>query len=41
MERLLDEAEERGIGLGLEQKKLPPSKLAHLIFSRMIPELRA
>lgn len=41
MERLLDEAEERGIGLGLEQRKLPPSKLAHLIFSRMIPELRA
>jgi len=39
-ERLLDEADERGIEIGIDQKSLPPSKLAHLIFSRLIPELR-
>ena len=36
---LLDEAEERGIEISAEDKKLPPSKLAHTIFSSMIPEL--
>jgi len=39
-ERLTDEAEERGIELGAEQRSLPPSKLAHIIFSKLIPELR-
>ena len=39
-ERLLDEADERGIEIGIDQKSLPSSKLAHLIFSRLIPELR-
>jgi hypothetical protein len=38
-ERLLDEAEERGIELGLDQRSLPPSRLAHIIFSKLIPEL--
>ncbi|MCX6654078.1 MAG: hypothetical protein NTY03_03030 [Candidatus Bathyarchaeota archaeon] len=41
MERLLYEAEERGVSLDAAQKELPPSKLAHLIFSSLIPELRA
>jgi ribosomal protein L37E len=40
-ERLTDEAEERGIELGAEQRKLPPSKLAQIIFSKLLPELRA
>jgi len=39
-ERLLDEADERGIEISIDQKSLPPSKLAHLIFSKLIPELR-
>jgi len=39
-ERLIDEAEERRIEIDAEQRKLPPSKLAHAIFSRLIPELR-
>lgn len=39
-ERLLDEADERGIEIGVDQKSIPPSKLAHLIFSKLIPELR-
>jgi hypothetical protein len=38
-ERLLDEAKERGVELEVEQRKLPPSKLAHIIFSKLIPEL--
>ena len=38
-ERLIDEAEERGIELGTEQRGLPPSRLAHIIFSSLIPEL--
>jgi hypothetical protein len=38
-ERLVDEAEERGIELGADQRSLPPSRLAHVIFSRLIPEL--
>ena len=40
-ERLLDEAEERGVELSLEQRSLLPSKLAHVIFTRLIPELRS
>lgn len=38
-ERLIDEAEERNIKMNEEQKKQPPSKLAHLIFSKLIPGL--
>jgi hypothetical protein len=38
-ERLVDEAEERGIELGADQRSLPPSRLAHVIFSKLIPEL--
>jgi len=38
-ERLLDEAEERNIEISPDQKSLPPSKLAHVIFSKLIPEL--
>jgi DNA-binding CsgD family transcriptional regulator len=37
--RLLAEAEERGIRVLDEERQLPPSKLAHLIFSRVIPGL--
>ena len=37
--RLLDEAEERNVGLSSEEIELPPSKLAHAIFSRIIPGL--
>jgi hypothetical protein len=40
-ERLIDEAEERKIEIDAEQRKLPPSKLAHTIFLKLIPELRA
>jgi DNA-binding CsgD family transcriptional regulator len=36
--RLLEEAEERNILLD-EEEKLPPSRLAHIIFSRVIPGL--
>jgi hypothetical protein len=39
-ERLLDEAEERGVELSNDQRSLPPSKLAHTIFSSLLPELR-
>jgi hypothetical protein len=38
-ERLQDEAKERGIGISEAQRRLPPSKLAHLVFSKLIPEL--
>jgi len=38
-ERLLNEVEERGVMLDEEQKKLPPSQLAHIIFSKLLPEL--
>ena len=38
-ERLLDEAEERNIALGPDQRSLPPSKMAHVIFSKLLPEL--
>ncbi|MBN2334309.1 hypothetical protein JXL21_02035 [Candidatus Bathyarchaeota archaeon] len=38
-ERLVDEADERGVSLSAEERKLPPSELAHLIFSSIIPGL--
>ena len=37
--RLIDEAEEREIDLSVEEMKLPPSRLAHEIFSKIIPGL--
>jgi transcriptional regulator with XRE-family HTH domain len=37
--RLLDEAEERDVRLSSEEKELPPSMLAHVIFSKIIPGL--
>jgi len=37
--RLLDEADERDITLSEMERRLPPSKLAHLIFSKIIPGL--
>ena len=37
--RLLAEAEEREIRVSDEERQLPPSKLAHLIFSKVIPGL--
>ena len=37
--RLLDEADERDVRLSSEERELPPSKLAHSIFSKIIPEL--
>ena len=40
-ERLFNEAEERKIELGEDERKLPPSRLANFIFSRLIPELEA
>jgi hypothetical protein len=40
-ERLVDEAKERDVNITDEQRALPPSKLAHIIFSRLIPELGA
>ena len=39
-ERLIDEAKERDVEISDEQKRLPPSRLAHIIFSKLIPELR-
>jgi hypothetical protein len=38
-ERLISEAEERGVMITAEDNKLPPSELAHLIFSTIIPGL--
>jgi hypothetical protein len=38
-QRLLDEAEEREIHLSAEERELQPSKLAHAIFSKIIPGL--
>lgn len=38
-QRLLAEAEEREILVSKEESQLPPSKLAHRIFSRAIPGL--
>jgi DNA-binding CsgD family transcriptional regulator len=37
--RLIDEAEERDVRLSSEERELPPSKLAHAIFSKIIPGL--
>ena len=37
--RLINEADERNILLTNENKKTPPSELAHIIFSTLIPEL--
>jgi hypothetical protein len=37
--RLMDEAEERDIQLSSEDRELSPSKLAHAIFSKIIPGL--
>jgi len=37
--RLLAEAEERGVQISEEEKRLPPSRLAHVIFSKVIPGL--
>jgi len=37
--RLLDEAEERDIILSTEERALPPSSIAHVIFSKVIPGL--
>ena len=38
-ERLLDEADEREIGLTDEERQLQASELAHIIFSKVIPGL--
>jgi len=38
-QRLLNEAEEREIMLSTEERVLPPSSLAHVIFSKAIPGL--
>ena len=37
--RLISEAEERGVNLSKEEGQLPPSKLAHIIFFQVVPEL--
>jgi len=37
--RLISEAEERNVSLSQEEEKLSPSKLAHVIFSRVVPGL--
>jgi hypothetical protein len=39
-DRLMDEAEERGVSITEEEKRLPPAKLAHTIFSELIPWLK-
>jgi len=39
-DRLMDEAEERGVNITEEEKRLPPVKLAHTIFSELIPWLK-
>lgn len=38
--RLLEEADERGVLIPDNQRSLPPSKLAHIIFSEVIPGLQ-
>lgn len=38
-ERLVAEAEERDVSLSSEERRLPPSELAHRIFSSIIPGL--
>jgi len=37
--RLISEAEARGVNLSKEEGQLPPSKLAHIIFFQVVPEL--
>ncbi len=37
---LLEEAEERGINLTEEDKREPPAKLAHKVFSKLVPGLK-
>lgn len=37
--RLLEEAEERGVRITDDERRLPPSKLAQAIFSRVLPGL--
>jgi len=37
--RLISEAEERNVSLSQEEGQLPPSKLAHIIFSQVVPGL--
>lgn len=37
--RLLEEAEEREIPVSEEESQLPPSRLAHAIFSKVVPGL--
>ena len=39
--RLIAEAEERGVDLSQEDKSHSPSELAHMIFSSIIPELHS
>jgi len=39
-DRLMDEAEERGVRITEEEKRLPPAKLARTIFSEIIPGLK-
>jgi hypothetical protein len=38
-DRLVAEAEERGVAITTEDRRLPPSELAHHIFSTIIPGL--
>jgi hypothetical protein len=38
-ERLIEETNERNITLTADERTLPPSKLAHTIFSKVIPEI--
>jgi len=37
--RLMDEAEERDIQLSARERALPPSRLAHAMFSKVVPGL--
>ena len=39
MSVILDEAEERGVELTKEERKNYPAKIAHIVFSRVIPGL--
>ncbi len=39
-ERLVDEAKERDVKINEEQRRLPPSMLAQIIFSKLLPELK-
>jgi len=40
-EYLLDVAEERGIELTEEEKEIHPGRLAHILFSKLIPGLKS